>query len=174
MTIINYSQYLQSDQWRQVAKAAKSRDKYKCRICNSPHDLNVHHRTYENLGNEMHHLDDLTTLCRRCHASFHGKGEQVVIPPVPSPVAPCPAIRRHDRFKKIPMPVSMEGDVLLTRQLLRACRTDRGGITNKTIYALTGVHGTASLPKGWFRNLVGQRITSERYQAAVAGKTQYV
>lgn len=37
--------------------------------------LQVHHRNYERVGNEME--TDLLTLCRHCHARFH---EKIVIP----------------------------------------------------------------------------------------------
>jgi hypothetical protein len=33
--------------------------------------LDVHHRTYDHLYDEWHHLDDLTTLCRVCHSARH-------------------------------------------------------------------------------------------------------
>ena len=31
----------------------------------------MHHRTYDNLGDEE--PEDLVVLCRKCHATFHGK-----------------------------------------------------------------------------------------------------
>jgi 5-methylcytosine-specific restriction endonuclease McrA len=34
------------------------------------HDLEVHHRIYERLGNEV--LSYLVVLCRRCHQHYHG------------------------------------------------------------------------------------------------------
>jgi hypothetical protein len=34
------------------------------------HDLEVHHRIYERLGNEV--LSCLVVLCRRCHQHYHG------------------------------------------------------------------------------------------------------
>lgn len=66
-----YADYLKTDYWIAVSDAVKKRDGYKCRVCNSPHDLQAHHRDYSHRGNELNHLSDLTTLCRRCHEIFH-------------------------------------------------------------------------------------------------------
>jgi hypothetical protein len=66
-----YAEYLQTDHWRGVQARAIKADRYRCRLCNSPDDLNVHHRTYQRLGAER--PDDLITLCQGCHAKFHGK-----------------------------------------------------------------------------------------------------
>ncbi|WP_438275826.1 hypothetical protein [Nitrobacter sp.] len=41
---------------------------FRCRLCNddgTESRLEVHHRTYKNLGNE--HVGEPTTLCRGCH-----------------------------------------------------------------------------------------------------------
>jgi replicative DNA helicase len=48
---------------------ALSRAGHRCQVCNSPDKLDVHHRTYERVGQEQ--LDDLTVLCDRCHGLFH-------------------------------------------------------------------------------------------------------
>lgn len=69
--IVPYDLYLRSPLWGQKREGALRRDGYRCRLCNSPDNLNVHHRTYERRGYER--LDDLTTLCRDCHAKHHGK-----------------------------------------------------------------------------------------------------
>jgi 5-methylcytosine-specific restriction endonuclease McrA len=67
-----YAEYLETPEWhyrrRQVVKAAER----KCQYCGIPtHDLNVHHRTYERLGNED--PDDLIALCRDCHEREHAR-----------------------------------------------------------------------------------------------------
>jgi hypothetical protein len=49
---------------------------YCCQLCDrSGRDvqLDVHHRTYENYGQEK--LEDLIVLCRRCHAHHHSVDE---------------------------------------------------------------------------------------------------
>jgi 5-methylcytosine-specific restriction endonuclease McrA len=62
-----YSQYIGSVAWR--AGAARlgelAASGFRCRLCNSNSELEVHHRTYERFGHED--AGDLTTLCRGCH-----------------------------------------------------------------------------------------------------------
>jgi HNH endonuclease len=65
-----YMEYLRSDRWRQLRAEALQRDGYACRVCASTVELNVHHREYrKRWGGET--VDDLTTLCRRCHERHH-------------------------------------------------------------------------------------------------------
>lgn len=68
---MRYKDYIKSDRWREVAEAKKQSVGNKCEICNSSKRLQVHHRTYERLGNENE--NDLTVLCWYCHAKFHNK-----------------------------------------------------------------------------------------------------
>tara|TARA_B110000483_G_C18015757_1_gene472977 strand:- start:11 stop:628 length:618 start_codon:yes stop_codon:yes gene_type:complete len=65
-----YHKYLKSIEWKNKSKGVKERDRGCCRICNSSLNLEVHHRTYFNIGNEK--LIDLITLCKKCHSLFHG------------------------------------------------------------------------------------------------------
>lgn len=67
-----YTEYLRSPHWQQVRRAAIDRAGYRCQICNNPHRLQVHHRTYERKGHEL--PEDLIVLCDRCHAKFHEGG----------------------------------------------------------------------------------------------------
>lgn len=80
-----YDTYLQSDAWKAVSFAVKKRAGFRCQVCNSQHDLQAHHRTYANRGNEMNHLDDLICLCRRCHGVFHGHIQLPQAPVTPQP-----------------------------------------------------------------------------------------
>lgn len=66
-----YREYLASKEWAEKRSQIIQRDGCRCRLCNSPAALTVHHRTYERLGHEEE--DDLTTLCRKCHAWFHAR-----------------------------------------------------------------------------------------------------
>jgi 5-methylcytosine-specific restriction endonuclease McrA len=69
MTKDQYAEYLQTLWWRQIARAM--RDAYPvCQKCDFPYELNVHHRTYDRLGNEKI-PDDLMVLCRSCHSREH-------------------------------------------------------------------------------------------------------
>jgi 5-methylcytosine-specific restriction endonuclease McrA len=62
---VNYKAYLRTPAWRSLADQAKERDRYRCRLCGSRDELEVHHRTYARIGHED--IDDLVTLCHRCH-----------------------------------------------------------------------------------------------------------
>lgn len=68
-----YKDFLTTPYWDIVRKYKMHRAGYRCELCSARDVLNVHHKTYENHGNEHNHLDDLTVLCRDCHAKFHDK-----------------------------------------------------------------------------------------------------
>lgn len=64
-----YDWYIKSPQWKQRAAAMVVRAGFRCQRCGSPRDLNVHHKTYIRLGEEL--PEDLEVLCRRCHRKEH-------------------------------------------------------------------------------------------------------
>lgn len=70
--MILYTAYLVSDTWYRKRKEAMQRDGWKCQICESKKDLQVHHMSYEHLG-EDEEINDLITLCRSCHEEVHAK-----------------------------------------------------------------------------------------------------
>lgn len=72
---IDYDAYLQSAAWQERREVALVWADHCCQVCNSPHDLVVHHRTYERLGHED--PADLTVLCFECHDLFHAGGRVV-------------------------------------------------------------------------------------------------
>ena len=57
--------------WVKIRKRIIERDKWRCRICHSDMDLNVHHIDYERSNNQDHNL---VTLCRPCHKGVHDEG----------------------------------------------------------------------------------------------------
>lgn len=65
----DYYTYIKSQEWKDVASAARIRAEYRCQICYETGKLSVHHRTYIRLGRERD--TDLTVLCSRCHKLFH-------------------------------------------------------------------------------------------------------
>lgn len=67
-----YQEYLDSPEWKAKRLLVLDRDGHICRLCSSSERLNVHHRTYDNRGDEP--LEDLTTLCQACHEMFHANG----------------------------------------------------------------------------------------------------
>lgn len=73
MTKTEYRQYISSPEWQKRRKEFLAHHSH-CERCLIPRwlaeiaydqDLNIHHKAYENLGNEDD--DDLEALCRRCH-----------------------------------------------------------------------------------------------------------
>ena len=64
----NYLSYLQSPEWQQLRTRAMAHYGGSCVICNSRDNLQVHHRTYERLGQEL--ITDVTVLCDRCHELY--------------------------------------------------------------------------------------------------------
>lgn len=54
-------------EWRTYRRLALERDNYKCAFCDSTKNISVHHiNPYRYSRN--HNLDNLVTLCRRCHS----------------------------------------------------------------------------------------------------------
>jgi 5-methylcytosine-specific restriction endonuclease McrA len=75
-----YRIYLQSPEWRTLAREARRCADHRCQLCNSAFALNVHHRTYARLFCER--LSDLVVLCATCHTRFHDR-----LPKPPEPVS---------------------------------------------------------------------------------------
>jgi 5-methylcytosine-specific restriction endonuclease McrA len=69
-----YADYLKQPEWQVRRVQALTRARHKCQI-SSNHDatLDVHHRSYENYGDER--PEDLVVLCRACHELYHGVEE---------------------------------------------------------------------------------------------------
>jgi hypothetical protein len=58
-----YSTYLASEHWKKVGDLMYRKYKYKCFFCAINRNLEKHHITYANKGNEQNHLEDLVYLC---------------------------------------------------------------------------------------------------------------
>ena len=71
-----YSDYLESDYWKDLRKKALARDGGRCSFCGSYNDLNVHHNSYrekwQGIENE---LPLVMVLCKDCHSEFHERTE---------------------------------------------------------------------------------------------------
>jgi hypothetical protein len=65
-----YEEYLQTPHWKRRREDRLRASGRRCQLCNRGSvTLNVHHRTYERLGEELD--GDLIVLCRTCHSTFH-------------------------------------------------------------------------------------------------------
>ena len=60
---------MQTPDWQEKRLQRLRIDNFKCCRCGTPHNIQVHHLSYENLGNEDVH-NDLITLCDGCHESI--------------------------------------------------------------------------------------------------------
>lgn len=65
----DYQEYLQSSQWKEFRKKAFEHYGRRCSKCGTEKDLQVHHKTYVNIFNEL--LDDVMILCRTHHEEIH-------------------------------------------------------------------------------------------------------
>jgi hypothetical protein len=69
---LSYEDYLRSDHWNAKRVGALGRARFKCQMCGaSGRELQVHHNTYERLGEELD--SDLIALCGVCHGKHHDK-----------------------------------------------------------------------------------------------------
>lgn len=70
LDIGKYHQYLKSEHWKKVKTTTYTHRLYRCIFCGTRKGLQIHHITYENIGNEKPY--DLVYLCNECHkrASF--------------------------------------------------------------------------------------------------------
>lgn len=67
-----YSDYLQSDEWRQRANASIKAAGGVCAYCGIRRAVQVHHLTYDRVGCEL--PEDLKPVCIPCHRQLHPKG----------------------------------------------------------------------------------------------------
>jgi 5-methylcytosine-specific restriction endonuclease McrA len=66
----SYFKYLKSPHWKMMRKAALQTYKA-CVICSATKKLQVHHRNYKHLYDEII-TEDLIVLCKDCHSLYHG------------------------------------------------------------------------------------------------------
>lgn len=65
----DYSAYLSSAAWQAKRFKVLERDNYLCQGCRERRAVEVHHLTYEHIGNEL--LFELVSVCRQCHETLH-------------------------------------------------------------------------------------------------------
>lgn len=68
---MNYKSFLNTPYWQAVRQKVLKKWNYKCALCSSNENLNIHHRSYENKGRELVNQNDLICLCNNCHSTFH-------------------------------------------------------------------------------------------------------
>ena len=68
MQFNSYEEFLNTEEWKQVAEMVKDRDGNRCVICGSTENLNAHHIGYDG---DCLYENDIVTLCNRCHECLH-------------------------------------------------------------------------------------------------------
>ena len=70
----SYDNFLASDWWKMKREAIFEAKGKKCEICGSKFRVEIHHKTYQHLGNER--LDDVLVVCHSCHSKIHKKTQE--------------------------------------------------------------------------------------------------
>jgi len=65
-----YRKYLQTKEWKLISNECKRLANHKCNRCGATDNLQAHHKSYENVFNELQ--SDLECLCKACHEKEHG------------------------------------------------------------------------------------------------------
>lgn len=68
---LKYDEYLKTEYWKNLSETIKREADYRCQICNSEENLNVHHRSYEHKGFLELEKKDLICICEKCHSIYH-------------------------------------------------------------------------------------------------------
>ena len=68
-----YERHLRSPAWARKRQLVLDREKGVCQGCRESRAVEVHHLSYQNLGNEP--LFELVALCSPCHRNVHGRDE---------------------------------------------------------------------------------------------------
>jgi len=64
--MVDYYRYIKSPRWLGVKKRVINKRGWRCQLCGSEEDIQVHHLSYGNIGKEKD--EDLLVLCETCHA----------------------------------------------------------------------------------------------------------
>ena len=131
-----YQEYLKTDYWKEVSLLVKTRDEFRCRVCNSAKLLEVHHRCYRHKGEEKDHLNDLTTLCKKCHSLYHRKAPK----PQSSPATPPP------------VQISTTPDVLVTHTNFHRLRSGK-----EMWHWYRGI-GVNPRRRSWMKRMIGRSV----------------
>lgn len=69
---LQYKEYLQTKHWELTKERFYNSKQFTggCFVCGCQENLQVHHKTYENIQRER--LTDLVCLCKDCHRMIHG------------------------------------------------------------------------------------------------------
>jgi hypothetical protein len=103
--------HYRSAYWRALRQLVFDRDDRRCVLCDSPDDLQCHHRNYVRKGKEE--LRDCYTLCQGCHdlVTDHQRRQRYTIqqdPPVQEVEAPEVVYMFGSSYREIPLETNCE------------------------------------------------------------------
>jgi len=78
---VDYASFLYDKRWVKKRNKIFKRDNFKCTVCGSKKNIQVHH-TYYYKGMFVPWIypnDSLLTLCRNCHLKWHRENENIYI-----------------------------------------------------------------------------------------------
>lgn len=174
----HYNDYINSDHWENLRKYKLAKSGRRCFNCGTAQRLHVHHINYRNLTDCT--IDDLVVLCCVCHDALHAYLSRMNLRAHDAAARDIRRIlqiefggwqkkqKRHKvRKPKQEQPEIVSGEtVVLTKELIKLCRTRWNGFTKATIKAL----GVTQLKAGWPKRLVGKTIPKSSYNLALEGK----
>jgi 5-methylcytosine-specific restriction endonuclease McrA len=66
---------LEEESYQNVRKRVLQRDGWRCQLCGSMTNLEVHHQQFRSHSGEDEE-ENLITLCFECHSSIHGRASE--------------------------------------------------------------------------------------------------
>jgi len=66
-----YNKYLRSGSWKKFRQTILDLRGRECQLCQSKHDIQVHHMSYKRVGNED--IRDVLVVCGECHSFIHSR-----------------------------------------------------------------------------------------------------
>jgi hypothetical protein len=67
-----YREFLETHYWRILGNYLRAIHRNRCERCGRRYGLQVHHCSYDHVGAEYRHLEELALLCNECHIKAHG------------------------------------------------------------------------------------------------------
>ena len=101
----SYYDYLRSDEWQRKRRARLKHDGYRCQMCGSGKQVEVHHICYDHLRKGAE-IDDLVTLCHDCHRKVHEYDMKQKVYEVPMPEA-----KQHNTLLRIAVKLLRENEI---------------------------------------------------------------
>lgn len=157
-----YEYYLKSDQWKEKKRKRIEIDGNKCALCGSGLNLQVHHRSYKNLGYE-NICNDLITLCSNCHELVHSYKNTPMEVRTNEKLDSCNYHALSAYSKRIALQFAKENeskDLSANRNGLNFCDY---AVIKPMLKKYFEEHGLINSPLGVYPSVVQHYFTQKRY-----------